>query len=161
MERQLTRLKSQTGISTISVYPIHLWQGWDHGQAEKLADGLKAKGLFDARVVAETPTWNVKGDPNEQKVLWDAAKSFREYLRTAPSQTDYSLLVDCGLPPSSQGERMAGHVHVVLCTADGDWVLVDFQNSHHDDFSEFAPKTVQQCIRLAQRRLEKRLDANR
>lgn len=157
MKPRLASLKGKADAGTVTVYPVHLWQGWDQDQAQELADGLEASGLFTASVATEILPWNAQGDPNEQKVLWDTARAFREHLRATPSKTQYALLADYGLTPSSAGEPAANHVHLVLCTASGDWVLVDFQNSHHDDYREIAPKTVQQCTRLALRRLKRRL----
>jgi hypothetical protein len=157
MQPRLATLRGKAEAGTVTVYPVHLWQEGDQDQTRELADGLEASGLFTSSVATEAMPWTVKGDPNELKVLWDTARAFREHLRATPSKTQYALLADYGLSPSSEGQRTANHVHLVLCTASGDWVLVDFQNSHHDDFREIAPKTAQQCTRLALRRLVRRL----
>jgi hypothetical protein len=50
-----------------------------------------------------------------------------------------------------------GAVHFVVCEKSGDWVLVDFQNSTHEDFQRISPKNVEDCDRLAVERLAKRL----
>jgi hypothetical protein len=48
-------------------------------------------------------------------------------------------------------------VHFVVCEKSGDWVLVDFQNSTHEDFQRISPKSVEDCDRLAVERLADRL----
>jgi len=50
-----------------------------------------------------------------------------------------------------------GAVHFVVCEKSGDWVLVDFQNNTHEDFQRIAPKSIEDCDRLAIERLAKRL----
>ena len=50
-----------------------------------------------------------------------------------------------------------GAVHVVICDRAGELVLVDFQNSHHDDFNQIAPQSKPDCDRLAALRVQKRL----
>ncbi|MFH1999683.1 MAG: hypothetical protein ABIK28_08385, partial [Planctomycetota bacterium] len=50
--------------------------------------------------------------------------------------------------------RVAGAVHFALCDRKGDWVIVDFQNNHHDDFNEVSPKSWKDCNALATIRLK-------
>ena len=159
MRARQQALATKTGRGSLAVYPVHVWKGWDPAQAKKLAAAVEAKKLFTTNVITEHPEWDVQGDPNQQKVLWDTARSFRNYLWAQPVAADYALLVDCGLAPSQNDERIAHHVHLVLCTGDGEWVLVDYQNSHHADFQRLSPKSVEQCTRLALTRLQKRLAA--
>jgi hypothetical protein len=42
-----------------------------------------------------------------------------------------------------------GAVHFVVCEKSGDWVFVDFQNNTHEDFQRIAPKSIEDCDRLA------------
>jgi hypothetical protein len=44
-------------------------------------------------------------------------------------------------------------VHLIVCDQKGDWVIVDFQNSHHKDFQAINPKSIEDCQRLAVKRL--------
>ena len=55
---------------------------------------------------------------------------------------------DYGLRDATDGAQRAHHVHIILCNRAGDWVLVDFQNSHHADFQGIDPKTVDDCNQL-------------
>ena len=54
---------------------------------------------------------------------------------------------------------IVGAVHWILCDQRGDWVMVDFQNSHHGDFQELTPESVEDCLELVKVRLKKRLAA--
>ena len=157
MNKRLEAVKGKFATSTVTVYPIHLWQGWDKSSAPQLARMLNEQAICRAKVSEIDPELTVQGDPNEQKVLWDTARSFREFVRNNPPATQYALLADYGLSSSSDGKQLANHVHLILCECTGDWVLVDFQNSHHGDFQNVAPKTVDGCNRLAALRLKSRL----
>jgi hypothetical protein len=50
-----------------------------------------------------------------------------------------------------------GAVHWILCDQQGDWVMVDYQNSHHSDFQAIDPDSVEDCLELVKVRLKKRL----
>jgi hypothetical protein len=41
----------------------------------------------------------------------------------------------------------------VICTGKGEWVVADFQNSHHEDFQSIAPAGVTDCDKLVAKRL--------
>jgi hypothetical protein len=154
VKQRYNALKGKFVTSQVTVYPIHLWPGSDKPGASKLATMLTEQGICQAEASDTDPKLVVKGDPNEQKVLWDTARSFRDFLRKNPPTTPYALLADYGLGAASDGMRSASHVHVIVCERDGDWVLVDYQNSHHEEFQRFAPKTADDCNRLAAVRLK-------
>ena len=91
---------------------------------------------------------------NEQKLLWDLARAFRDYLRANPADSNYAMLAEYFVNPAG---GPAGAVHFVICEKSGDWVLTDFQNSTHEDFQRIVPKSIEDCDRLAVERLAKRL----
>ncbi len=157
MKKRLVVLKEKIATSKVTVYPIHLWEGSDKSGAVQLAKLISESAICQAEASDVDTKIKIKGDPNEQKILWDTARAFRDFLRKNPPTTEYALLADYGLSPSSEGKHEAGHVHLILCDKSGDWVLVDFQNSHHPDFQSIAPKSVEDCNRLAVIRLKKRL----
>lgn len=139
--------------ATITVYPFHI-RGSEEGSgqiAETLAKELE-KSIFGRAFVTKTvPDINVQGNPNELRVLWDTAKAFRSYLQEHPADTDYVLLVDIGGLPTVQ------YVHVILCEGNGQWVMVDIQNSHHRAFKRVNPDSVADCGNLALIRLLSRV----
>ena len=154
MKKRLEVLKEKIATSKVTVYPIHLWEGSDKTGAAQLAKLISESGVCQAEPSELDPNLKIKGDPNEQKILWDTARAFRDFLRKNPPATQYALLADYGISPASDGKHEVGHVHLILCDKSGDWVLVDYQNSHHPDFQSIAPKTVEECNRLAVKRLK-------
>ena len=157
MGKRLSVLKQKGTSAKIAVYPIHLWQSADASGAAQLAKLINDSKIFQAEVTDTNPNLKIESNSNEQKVLWDTARALRDFLRKNPPPTDYALLADYGLSPSSDGKQEAVAVHLVLCDKSGDWVLVDFQNDHHEDFESIAPKTIDDCNRLAVLRLKHRL----
>lgn len=53
----------------------------------------------------------------------------------------------------TDGSREARGVHTFLLEADGGWVIVDYQNSHHDDFNRIHPTSLGDCCDLSVVRL--------
>ncbi len=157
LNKRLEAEKGKISSSTVTVYPVHLWIGSDAAGASELAKLLNEHGICKAEASDKDPQLELKGDPNEQKILWDTARLFREFLRSNPPETDYALLADYGLSPTTDGQQIANHVHLILCDRAGNWVLVDYQNSHHADFQSIEPKSCADCNRLAVKRLESRL----
>ena len=120
-------------------------------QAQALAEKLNEVGLFQLATVAEVDTGlKMERNPNQMKILWDTARMFRAYLKEHSAETDYALLVDVTLP--------AHHLHLILCDGSGEWVMVDLQNSHHQDFNEINAQTVEDAATLALRRMKKRVE---
>jgi hypothetical protein len=157
MNKRLRETKTRIAASEVTVYPAHLWPGSDGVNAASLARLLNEQGICRAVVSATDPKLTIQGDPNQQKVLWDTARSFREFLRNNPPATPYALLPDYGLAPAADGKREPHYVHLILCDRAGDWVLVDYQNSHHEDFQNIAPRSGDDCNRLVAQRLKQRI----
>lgn len=154
MSKRLADHKKEFPASKVTVYPVHLWAGSDKSGAAQLAKTLNEQGICQAEPSETDPKLKIQGDPNEQKVLWDTARAFREFIRKNPPATQYALLADYGVRPASDGKQEAIYVHLILCDRAGNWVLVDFQNSHHPDFQSIAPKSREDCHRLAVKRLK-------
>ncbi len=157
IKARLDAVRGKLAESTVTVYPIHLWKGWDAAEAGELAKLLNERGVCRAEVSQQIPELDVKGDPNEQKVLWETARQYQRWLRQHEPTAEYALLADYGLSPTSDGSQPANHVHLILCDRSGQWVFVDFQNSHHADFQHIMPKTISQCNQLGVDRLAAQL----
>jgi hypothetical protein len=155
MNNRLEILKKNIAVSKITVYPIRLWEGSDKTAAVELAKMLNDQKICQAEPSDVELNLKIQGDPNEQKVLWDTARAFREFLRANPPATEYAMLADYGISPASDGKQEAGAVHLIICDHKGDWVLADYQNSHHPDFQSINPKTIEDCNQLAVKRLKK------
>jgi hypothetical protein len=157
MNDRLKAVKDKIATSTVTVYPVHLWTGSNESSATQLADLLNQQGICQAVASDTASKLSIEVDSNEQKALWDAARSFRQFVRDNPPATEYALLADYGLGRLADGQQSANHVHLILCDRTGDWVLVDYQNSHHPDFQRIDPKSIDDCHRLAALRLKHRL----
>jgi hypothetical protein len=137
----------------VAVYPVRVAGALDAAQGTALAKALAetcAATSSDAK-----PAIDCKPAANEQLVLWTVAKQFREHLRKNPPDADYALFADYLMPAD---KTMVGAVHFVLCTKRGEFVVVDFQNDHHDDFKAAAPRNVDDCRRLVTKRFARLLE---
>jgi len=103
------------------------------------------------------PQPQIPGAPNEQKVLWDTARAVQKFVKENPPKTDCVLFADYRGAKLDQNQWKVGYVHLIVCDRQGEWVLIDFQNSHHADFQSIEPKSKADCNRLAVKRLAGRL----
>lgn len=145
-------LKKNVKTATCTVYPVHMWGGQPERSDKQCAVDLVAM-LNEDGLKAETsetdPALKIAAHSNEQKVLWDTARAFREFVKKTRPTTDYAVYADYGL----FGTKVH-HVHVIVCDRSGDWVLIDYQNSHHADFERIDPKSAADCNRLLLARLK-------
>ncbi|MHC4402994.1 MAG: hypothetical protein ACYTG0_25310 [Planctomycetota bacterium] len=153
IKARLQTMKKSLKASRLAVYPVRTGAGTDRPCAGELADMLADCGARATEVSELDLRLDVAGDSNEQKVLWDAARAFRQFLRKNPPATDYAVYADYGMW-SAKGETGVGYVHFIVCDRKGDWVIVDYQNSHHRDFVEIDPKSKKDCNRLVLKRLK-------
>jgi hypothetical protein len=112
---------------------------------------INEQKLCSAETLGTSLHIEIQRSSNEQKTLWDMARAFREHVRQDPPEADYVLYADYLISP--RGDHV-GAVHFAICDRAGEWVLVDFQNSHHEDFQSVDPKSREACDRLVVQRLE-------
>ncbi len=151
MEKRQTEMKKAGGSATVAVFSVRLSDD-EVGKkdAAHLAKLLNKKKLFEAKVVDSPLRVEIQPNRNEQKLLWDLARAFQDHVKQNPPEADYALLADYMMAPNGR----VWAVHFVICDRDGEWVIVDFQNDHHDDFQSVDPKTLDDCSRLVAKRLE-------
>jgi hypothetical protein len=147
--KEFKRVKSN---ATVIVFPARIGGEVNPASAIDLVKLITETWLCKA-VAAKQPLLLKASlaDPNEMKALWDLAREFRDYARKKPTGAEYTLYADYGFNPR-QWEQ--GFVHFVLCDPQGEWVIVDMQNSHHPDYQTVKPTSWQGCDRLLVRRLE-------
>jgi hypothetical protein len=150
MEERRGRARAGFAGATVSVLPVIRGHEGDRESAELLTKLLQDAGL--CRALSAGPEIVIDSVPgaNEQALLWDLARGFREHVRRHGIDTDYALLAQYFLDPET---RRAHAVHFVVCDRGGDWVIVDLQNAHHDDFRSVAPTTADACGRLVVERM--------
>lgn len=142
--------------TTLLVYPPHVTLAGDRpaASARALAELIDGARLVDAIPSDSAPSVTVKGDMNEQKVLWETARQFAAFVAAHPPEADYALYADYLMGRTPEGALSVGAVHTIVCDRTGALVVVDFQNGHGADFKAVAPSTVAGCDRLVVRRLE-------
>ncbi len=142
-------LKKDIKTATCTVYPIRVGGRSDAQAARDLTAILLQEEWCRASASTVHPGLEIAGHSNQQRVLWDTARAFQDFLREDPPATDYAVYADYGL----LGGR-ARYVHAIVCDRAGDWVLVELQNSHHPTFQQIDPKSVADCHRLLVARLK-------
>jgi len=154
IKRRLEAMKKSTEKSRMTLYPIRTLSETNRQAADRLAALVTQESICKTVVAESDPRLEFHGSHNEQKVLWETARAFQAYLKKHPPETEYALFVDYGIARHGK-ETKVGFVHFIVCDRPGDWVIVDFQNSHHPDFQRIDPKTIDDCNRLVLRRLKR------
>ena len=151
MENRQAVMKKADRSAKVAVFPVRLSDD-EVGKkdAAHLAELLNKKKLCKAKAVDSPLRVEIQPARNEQKLLWDLARAFQDHVKQNPPEADYALLADYMMVPRN-GQVWA--VHFVVCDRAGEWVIVDFQNDHHDDFQSIDPKNVVDCARLVTKRL--------
>ncbi len=155
MRKREAKLRKQFRESSLEVYPS---QKLESSTAAKLAALLGDVGFSTVQAAKQGPNLDVPGSPNEQEVLWRTARRARAYFQENTPSTNHVLVADFSIG-QVEGKTKVGAVHWILCDRRGDWVMVDFQNSHHSDFQRLEPDSVEDCLELVKVRLKKRLAA--
>jgi len=155
--RRLAVMKEELAGKKLAVYAVRTGDVGDAECAARLAEAITADGIATAAAADGNPDFEIRGHYNEQKVLWDAARGFRRFLQDHPPTADYGLFAHYGIASPAAESSKVGGVHFIVCDRSGQWVLVDFQNSHHVAFQEIDPTSAADCNRLVVRRLKERL----
>lgn len=148
-ERQQV-FKKAAPTATLVIYPVRSGGKSNSESAAHLAKLFNDARLIKAIAASDGPHLDIKGNMNEQKVLWDMARAFRTHVQAKPPEADYALFADYLM----MGKDAVGGVHFALCDRKGELVVVDYQNDHHADFNAIKPKSVEDCDRLVLKRLE-------
>lgn len=156
MKERVARLRESAPAASVLVYPARAGDFWSAECARWLADKINREGLLKASVAGRPLAFEVQPDRSEQKVLWSGARSIRQLVQENPPDADYILVADYVLP---EGAPEALAVHTFLLDADGEWVVVDYQNNHQRDFRKIHPRSLEECCDLSIVRLREYIDA--
>ena len=153
LEARVNIMKSKGPDATLTILPVRtgaIDKMEDAAAAADLAKRINEAGLCRAAPAEESLLLTTThGSPNEMINLWDLARVFQGHVRRHAPETDYVLYADYIFTPD-WGFVM---VHFVVCDRQGEWVIVDMQNSHHPDYQSIDPKSLEDCGRLATKRL--------
>jgi hypothetical protein len=150
-ERQQAMKRALPG-ATLLVYPARIGGDTvDETSAADLAKMINDAGLGKAVAAKQSVLLKAsQADPNEMKALWNLAREFRDFVRTNPPAADYALYADYVFNPQNAEQ---GFVHFVVCDRQGEWVIVDLQNSHHPDYQSIGIISRARCDQLLVKRL--------
>ncbi len=151
-ERQQAMKRALPG-ETLLIYPARIGgAAVDETSAADLAKMINDAGLGKAAAAKHSVLLKAsQTDPNELKTLWNLAHEFRDFVRTNPPVADYALYADYVFNPQNAEQ---GFVHFVVCDRQGEWVIVDLQNSHHPDYQSIGIISRARCDQLLVKRLE-------
>ena len=132
--------------ATVAVFPVRIGNEVNATSAAALAKAINDAGLCKAVVARDSVVLKAShADPNEMKAMWNLAREFRDSARNNPTHADYAFT------PNNWEQ---GFVHFIVCNRQGDWVIVDMQNSHHPDYQSVKPTSSQGCDTLLFKRLQ-------
>jgi len=154
MKERQEALKQAGASARVLVYPARV--GGDRTDAScstHLCKLLNDAKLCQATTAESGPVMEGSGWPNEMQVLWLFARNVRQHVRKHPADCDYVLFPDYWFNPRGQ----VWAVHFVVCDRSGEWVIVDLQNSHQEDFQRVSPKNLEDCDRLVLERFRSEL----
>ncbi|MFO0984524.1 MAG: hypothetical protein U1E76_22830 [Planctomycetota bacterium] len=151
MRERQTRFAKQAKDARLLVFPVRIAGELDAAEAGVLAKLFSEHGLGRAISTDMKPSVEITASSNEQRALWDLARSLHEHLVKNPVDADYAMIAEYVMDRERQ--RVAA-VHFVVCSRAGEWVIVDFQNDHHEDFQAVSPSGVAGCRELLLRRVE-------
>lgn len=149
MKPRLAKLREGIHSARIAVLPSIVPGGHDAGSSQRLADGIARELGCKAAPAKDGAEIVVKPDRNEQKRLWDLARGAHAAAAAEAANADYVLVADLGVG----GDGGVMWVHVVVCNAAGEPVVVDMQNDQHPALRRAAPKTVADAEAFAVARL--------
>jgi len=152
MHEQEKFFKGSLPKGTLMIFPVRDCGEMNSADAAELTKMINKAGICKA--VASKDSLLLKAsreDPNELKTLWNLAREFREYVKKNHFDADYLLYADYAFNPKNWEQ---GYVHFVVCNRGGDWVIADFQNSHHPDYQSVKPLSGNDCSKLLVKRLE-------
>ncbi len=146
-------LKESRQKATVVVFPARIGgKAVAAASADNLTKLMNEAGLCQAVAASQPVLLQASlADPNEMKALWDLAREFRDYVKKNPIDADYVLYADYVFTPQNWEQGM---VHFVVCDRQGEWVIVDMQNSHHPDYQSIQPTSREDCDKLLTKRLE-------
>ncbi len=151
LERQ-KKMKESRNTATLMVFPVRIEGVANTASAGNLTKMINDTKLCKAITAKESLLLKAsKADPNELKILWNLAREFRDYSKKNPPDADYILYADYAFNPQNWEQ---GFVHFVVCDRNGDWVIVDMQNSHQSDYQNYKPISREDCDKLLIKRLE-------
>lgn len=146
--------------TSITVYPAVVRDGaessYDVAGATELADFLAAEFVAEAKVspeeVAVTGGWH----SNEALMWQESAAALAAHVEAHPIDTAYAILPEYLI----LGNGPVGGIHCYVVDAEGTLAYGLLLNSHHEEFQDADPQTVQDCTPVLMTALRNELKAD-
>lgn len=149
----------EIGNTSITVFPAFIRDGedqtaktrgrYDAAAADTIGAFLSSEGLATVTVSdAEVPITSEWG-MNQAKMFRGSAADFSAYVQQNPIETDYALLPEYLFG----GRGLPAGVHLYLVDAGGTAAYALLFNSHHDEFNDVDPQTVEDCTTIVINRM--------
>lgn len=152
MEKRREAMKKIGESAKVTVCPVRVnGEKAEQTLTSHLYELLNEEKICQATVGGDFLDFETDGWPNEQKVLWQYAWAAKHFVEDNPPDTDYILFADYWQRPD---DKAIHAVHFVLCDRNGDWVIVDFQNSHQKAFKRTKPGNLEDCNTVVMKRLK-------
>ena len=157
MEKRAEKFKKELKESKMVVYPALIVENQISIEcASNLADLLNKRTLCLASVSDKSPVLKFdKTKQGQNTMLWSIARSFQDQVREDKPSADYALYAHYGF--NSERDPKAFFVNFVVCDKNGDWVITDLANSHHEDFQKMDWQSLADCDQFVVNRLEEYL----
>jgi hypothetical protein len=153
MEERALKFKKDFKKSNIVVYPALILENQINKEcALNLAAMLNKKSLCSASVSDKSPILTFdKSKQGQDTMLWGIARSFQKTLKEDKLSADYALYAHYGF---FADWNKVGFINFIVCDKNGNWVLTNLANSHHEDFQNTDWKTLADCDQFVVNRLE-------
>lgn len=157
MEKRTEKFKKDFKKSNMVVYPPLILENQINKKCAVHLVELLNKNLFcNASVSENSPVLKFdKSKQGQDTMLWSIARSFQKTVWDEKPSADYVLYAHYGFFPDQNPKVV--FINFIVCDKNGDWVLTDVANSHHNDFQNTDWKTLADCDQFVVNRLKEYL----
>ena len=152
-EQAEQKFRRDLGNTSITVFPVFVRDGeqhrYDADAATAIGESLTQAGLATVTASAAQVPITSRWGMNQAKMFRDSAADFGAYVRANPIETDYALLAEYLIG----GRGVPVGVHLYLVDAQGTAAYAILFNSHHSEFTDVNPQTVEDCTTIVVNRL--------
>jgi hypothetical protein len=153
MDERLKVMRKEFRNSRVLVFPAITNEEEDAESATRLATLLNENGLCRAKAAPGDTSFMLEASGTGAEMLWDLARRSSERVKGSELEADYFLHPRYIISEDAGGNRAVVYVHLVLCDANGEWVIVDSQDEYSEDFEALSPGTASDCDKLVTIRL--------
>ena len=148
---RLNHFRTTHRTAVISVLPVQIGRTPDTSHAVNLAQRMPRAGVCRACGIVRPVAFVAVRPEQDDDAFRELALEVRTYLRQNPTGADFTLYATYALT-TAQDQLTA--IHLVLCDAQGEWVMVDRQVLHGATSSSAPPASERDGDELVVLRLQ-------